>query len=143
MSATLIHGSTGRTAGYEARKAILVDSSGRVATTVVPTQLTMPAIVTKTNADTGTPVQITATDTWFTQAIIDGKRDQTTANTGIVYIGPSAVDGENHLEVLPGSPLFLSAPAGHAWNLADFYMDVATASDGVMITLVTPAATSA
>lgn len=139
---TLIHGSTDRTSGYEKRLAVRVDTSGRVATTAVPTQLTLETRAVTTNASTTTPQQITGTDTWFVQAIISGKRDQTTANSGIVYLGSSSTDAENMMEVYPGTPLFLSAPAGHALNLADFYFDVATANDGLAITLLKPAATS-
>ena len=98
----------------------------------------METLAVVTNASTTVPKVISATDVWFTQAIIEGKRAQGTANTGIVYIGASSVDGENPHEVLPGTPFFFSAPAGGCLNLGALYMDVATANDGLMITVIKP-----
>ncbi len=143
QNGVLIQASKGQNSdGIHKRQPVACDDSGRLAQTIVPTQLTVETLAVVANADPATPVVLSGSAKWFTQAIISGKKDQTTANTGIVYIGGSSTNGENMEEVLPGTPYFISAPAGGALNLADFYMDVATANDGLAITLFKPAETS-
>jgi hypothetical protein len=92
--------------------------------------------LTKTVSASGTPERISATDILFVSATIIGKSAARTNNTGTVYIGFSDTNDSQPLEITSGSELLVNAPSGTCLNLKDFYIDVATNNDGVVVNYI-------
>ena len=88
----------------------------------------------KTVAAYGTPEAVSSTDKYFRWAWIHGKNAVRTNNTGNVYLGVTATNDEQPLTVFPGGEITSKAPAGCKFNWANWYLDVATNADGVVIT---------
>ncbi len=116
-------------AGTDADPFIPVHSvDGTTALTV-----TVPVQVTKTVAATATPEALAADGTFFQAATLIGKKAARTLNTGTVYLGIGATNDTQALEILPGEVIEITAPPGQKYDLNDWYLDVATAADGVVI----------
>jgi hypothetical protein len=92
-----------------------------------------PYSLIKTVAATGTPELVSAISLPFTQAIFVGNKAARTANTGIVYLGVQATDDAQFVAIGIGATLTITAPVGQKLNLNQFYLDVATAADGVCV----------
>lgn len=77
----------------------------------------------------------------FVTATMLGKNAFRTANTGTVYIGVTSVDGEQPYEILPynsttnAGVALLNGAGENRRVLSHWYMDVATANDGLVITM--------
>lgn len=90
--------------------------------------------LSKTVADIDVPERIASQPgTYFRHATIMGKKDARTNNTGAVYIGPASGNSTQPLSLSAGGELTISAPIGCKLDLYDFYLDVATAGDGVQV----------
>ena len=88
---------------------------------------------TKTNASTGTPVRLAAQGTFATSVTIIGNNAARTANTGTVYIGPTSTDNAQPIAITTGQTVTLTFASDQYIDLYDWYLDVATANDGVVI----------
>lgn len=86
-----------------------------------------------TASASGTPVQFTNATTLVTRVTIIGKKAARTANTGTVYIGPSSANDSQVYEIATGEVVTLNARNGYMINLTDWYLDVATNNDGIII----------
>lgn len=62
-----------------------------------------------------------------------GRKARGTNNTGIVYWGQSSTNDTQLKMLTPGETVSLFAPEGGSINLGQFYLDVVTAADGVIV----------
>lgn len=62
-----------------------------------------------------------------------GYKAPRTANTGTVYIQVQSANGTNAIPLPSGATVTWSAPTGMRATLSQFYIDVATADDGVTV----------
>lgn len=85
----------------------------------------------KTVAATNTPEKVAASSTKVASVVFQGYKAQGTLNTGNVYVGNSASDAVEPIAIVPGGSLTIDAPPGKYLDLSTFYVDVATAADGV------------
>lgn len=88
----------------------------------------------KTNADAAVPVALTNTTILCKEVVFLGKSAPRTDNTGDVYIGEKSGNDVNAFKLAPGDQAVVRVqdPAGFI-NLANWYVDVTTASDGVTV----------
>jgi hypothetical protein len=89
-------------------------------------------------AVTGSPVYYA--NVWFRHAILLGLKAFRTANAAVVYVGGSSANDEQPYGVLaydPGNAGEAYLPAAQAGpqyeNLADYYLDVSTNGDGLLV----------
>lgn len=86
------------------------------------------------NTSTTVPKQLTNTTMYVRSVTFIGKpSNQGSANAGSVYIGFSSADGGNLYEITSGSVHTFTPPPGDSLNLAELYIDVASANDGLAI----------
>lgn len=90
---------------------------------------------TKTVAATGTPERLVATaGTYLFQfAVLFGKKAPRTDNTSDAYVGVTATDDTQPYLIPVGLTVSIEAPEGMLFDLYDFYLDVGTNGDGVVI----------
>lgn len=75
-------------------------------------------------------------DIWVRQATLLGKKAAQTANAGTVYIGTLPSNGAQPYEITSNSEAFLPSGRegiGPLINLGDWFLDVATADDGLYV----------
>ena len=87
----------------------------------------------KTNSDAATPARIGAQGTYATSITILGNKDWRTANTGTVYIGPTSTNNVQPIAITPGAVVTLAFGPDQFIDLYDWYVDVVTANDGVVV----------
>ncbi len=88
----------------------------------------------KTVADAGTPERISATaGTFFRQATFLGKKAARTDNTSSAFLGMTATNDAQAYEIVAGGEITITAPIGCKYDLYDFYLDVGTNADGVVV----------
>jgi len=87
----------------------------------------------KTNSDTATPARLAVAGTYATSVTFIGNKDWRTANTGTVYIGPTSTNNVQPLALTPGQVMTLSFASDQYIDLYDWFVDVGTANDGVVI----------
>jgi len=87
-----------------------------------------PQIVIKTVAATGTPERISSVSRPCTQCIIVADKAAQTPNTGDIYIGPVAANGSQPIPMGSHGQYTLAGV-----DLYEWYVDVATAGDGVVV----------
>ena len=93
-----------------------------------------PLQFAKPSSTPGTPVALTATQTFFRRATILAKKSLAgAANTGDVRIGPSATASQQPYVLAAGDEIVLEAPLGAKWNFQSWYLDVDNSGDGVVI----------
>lgn len=85
------------------------------------------------SAATATPTVFTNANTWVRKVTIRGKKAARTNNTGTVYVGPTSGNDTQGFDIAAGGEAILEAAPGCLINLADWYVDVETANDGVML----------
>lgn len=73
-------------------------------------------------------------DLWFRRATFLGNKAARTGNTGTIYLGLESTNDTQVLTVATGAERTIEAVTGARLNLADLWLDVATAADGVVIT---------
>ena len=95
----------------------------------------IPTVLLVTNASTGAPKRLSDTPRKFRSATFIGNNARQTANTGTVYIGWSSVNGEPCVAITTGQIITIEPDPGEAFDLYDMWLDVATASDGVVVIL--------
>ena len=107
-------------------------------TTVIPAQYV------RTNASTTVPVRLSATRKKIRCATLIGNNAYQTANTGTVNVGWSSANGEQSVAIASGTVYVLKSEPGEALDLFDVWLDVANASDGLVVipNLEVPSATS-
>lgn len=89
-------------------------------------------IVTASSA--AMPVSLTTgTNVFCVRATIIGNKAARAGNTGDVYIGPLAANDTQPYKIATGEIHVMNAAAGTRFNLADWYLDVTTANDGLVI----------
>lgn len=119
--------------------ALTVEATNTVLPTSISNEITAciaatPVQILKTSTAAAAPVALTAAQTYFRKAIVYGVNTLAgVANTGSVYIGPSATASQQPIEIAPGAEYVLEPPNGAKWNLADWYLDVGTNGDGVVV----------
>ena len=87
-----------------------------------------------TNSSTSAPTRLAAVRGTYARAItVLGNKDYRTGNTGTVYIGPSSTNDQQVLSITTGQILTLSFGENQFIDLYDWYLDVATADDGVVV----------
>ena len=94
---------------------------------------TVPARFVKTVAATGTPEALAADGTFFRTAIFRGNKATRTPNVTVAYLGVTATDDEQSIILSPGEEVTITAPPGQKYDLNDWYLDVTTAADGVVV----------
>lgn len=90
----------------------------------------------KAVATAGTPVKLVSSATLVESVEIFARKDNTTANTGNVYVGFSASGGADLRVLQPGESYTVSAPNGKKIDLSKIYIDAATNADAVVYTAV-------
>jgi hypothetical protein len=96
--------------------------------------ITLSQQIIKTNTSTTVPVAIAAASKPFRSATFFGFNSTTRdANTGTVYIGITSGNNTQPIAITTGSYVTVEAPAGKFFDLADWYLDVATVNDGVVV----------
>ena len=94
---------------------------------------TVPIQILKTVADPGTPEALAVDGTFFRTATLIAHNDWDVSNTGNVRLGASSINGRQPVTMPPGSVWNIIAPDGQKYDLNDYYLDVDTAADGVVI----------
>ena len=98
---------------------------------------TIPTTIFLTVSAAVTPARLTVTNnTHFRVATMTGKRAARTNNTGIVFLGLGSVNDSQPHEISPGEEIIIQAPNGEKYDLNDFFLDVVTGGDGVIITYI-------
>jgi hypothetical protein len=92
------------------------------------------AQINKTVASVTVPEAIAGSTTLCESVEITALKGRDTANTGNVFIGFSATNDTQLTRLVPGESKTFTAPPGKKLDLAGFYVDVATAGDGVIAT---------
>lgn len=116
-----------------------VDAVTSVVSSAISNEITTciaatPSQLLKTMLAADAPSPLAAVQTYFRKAIVYGVNTLAgVANTGSVYIGPSAAANQQPIEIAPGAEYVLEPPNGAKWNLADWYLDVGTNGDGVVV----------
>lgn len=122
----------------EFNTASLTDAFGQAGKLIVevPTTTTVALMLDgESGAATLTAVACYA-DIWIRQATLIGKKDYRTANVGDVYIGARFTDNQQPYIITSDSEAFIPAGregVGPMTNLADWYLDVANANDGLYV----------
>lgn len=94
------------------------------------------AQVVNTITAANTPEALAASQTLVESVLIQAKKGFNSANTSAVFIGFSATNDSNYLELLPGDSVTLNAPQGKKLDLNLIYIECVTAGDGVTYTSV-------
>ena len=87
-----------------------------------------PQTLRKTVAATGTPERLSSASCPVSNAILIGCKAEQTDNATTIYIGPSSVNGKQPIPISPGGQYALAQT-----DLYDWYVDVGTAGDGVVV----------
>lgn len=87
----------------------------------------------KTNASTTVPARLAARGTYATSITVIGKKSWRVDNTSTAYIGPVATNDMQPVAILPGQTVTLGFSADQFIDLYDWYLDVSTGDDGVVI----------
>jgi len=87
-----------------------------------------PQQLVKTVALTTVPERISSVTCPCQTAIIVASKAEQTDNTTSIRIGPTATDGKQPIPISPGGQYILEKV-----DLYDWYVDVGTASDGVVV----------
>lgn len=85
------------------------------------------------NASTSVPVRLSSNHVAFASMTVIGNKSARVANTGTVYIGPAAGNDEQPMAITSGATITLVAPAGETIDLYNWWLDPATADDGVVL----------
>lgn len=86
------------------------------------------------NSSTTVPKQLTNVTMYVRSVTFIGKSsNQGSANAASVFIGFSSTDGANVYEIQSGTIHVFTPPPGDSLNLADIYVDVVSANDGLAI----------
>lgn len=104
-----------------------------VTVSTLPAATTVPVQVTKTVAASGTPEALAADGTFFLTATLIGKRSARVNNTSSVFLGIGSGNDTQALEISPGEVVQITASDGQRYDLNDWYLDVVTNADGVII----------
>jgi len=105
-------------------------SSAQSTTTVQPAQ-GQNAV-----ASAGTPEQLVEASTLASSVEIYGRKSPTVANTGNIYVGFSAVAGQNYRTVPPGTGFTISMPQAQKMDLSTIYIDASTSGDVAVYTYI-------
>ena len=93
----------------------------------------VPGQIIKTVAAAATPEAITDTPVYFSYAHFIGNKAARTGNTGTVYLGVTSGNDTQPIAIATGATFTLSAPGGIKLDFHDFYIDVVTNGDGLVI----------
>lgn len=137
---TVINGPAGAAANIQdGGNSLTVDDGGgsltvdgAVTATIAETD-TPPTQLIKLVALTTVPEAVAVNGTFFKTALFIGNKAARTANTGKVWIGVTAGDGTQPIGLDAGAQRTIEAPEGQKYDLNDFYVDVETANDGVLV----------
>lgn len=87
-----------------------------------------------TNTSTTVPVPLSSNTLLFTTATIRGIRFHQITNTSAVNIGfNNSTNGWQGATIDPGGSIYFPARPSTVYNLANIWLDVTTANDGVVI----------
>ena len=86
-----------------------------------------------TSANAATPAQWTNASTFVRKVTILAKKTARTANTGDIYIGPTSGNDTQAFRLSSDGQAVIEATPGTLINLADWYLDVTTANDGIVL----------
>lgn len=85
------------------------------------------------NSSTTVPVRLSSNHVAFASMTVIGNKAERTANTGTVYIGPTSTNDTQALAITSGATITLVAPVGETIDLYNWWLDPATANDGVVL----------
>lgn len=85
------------------------------------------------NSSTTVPVRLSSNHVAFASMTIIGNKAERTANTGTVYIGPTSTNDTQPLAIATGATITLVAPPGETIDLYNWWLDPASANDGVVL----------
>lgn len=85
------------------------------------------------NSSTSAPIALAPAGTYASSVTLIGNKTARTANTGTVYVGPTATNDAQPVSVTSGQTVTIVAPPGEWIDLNEWYLDVATANDGLVI----------
>ncbi len=92
----------------------------------------------QTNASATVPVRISSNHWHAASFTIIGNKAARTANTGTVYIGPTSDNDTQPIPITTGQIFTLVAPPGQYIDLYDYWLDVVTVGDGVVVVSTPP-----
>ncbi len=107
--------------------------NGNVKIVGVPSSTTFTYLVDKNLVTAASGTLVATGVLWFRKALFIGHKAVRTANTGTVYLGLSATNDTQPVPIATGAERTIEAVTGARHNLADFWLDVVTAADGVVI----------
>jgi hypothetical protein len=91
-------------------------------------------VFTNNVAATATPERIyETTNLWVTKATLLGLKGGRTNNTSVAYVGVSSGNDTQQFKLTPGGEVTITATEGTMINLYNWYIDVGTAGDGVVV----------
>lgn len=85
------------------------------------------------NSSTTVPVRLSSNHVAFASMTVIGNKAERTANTGTVYIGPTSTNDTQAIAITTGATVTLVAPPGETIDLFNWWLDPATANDGVVL----------
>jgi hypothetical protein len=99
----------------------------------VPSSTTFTYLVDKNLVTAATGTLVATGQLWFRKALFIGNKAARTANTGTVYLGLASTNDTQPIPITTGAERTVEAVSGAKFNLADIWLDVVTAADGVLI----------
>lgn len=88
-----------------------------------------------TNTSASVPVVLGPAGTYASKITIIGNKTARTANTGTVYIGPTSTNDAQPIAITSGQTVTITPAPGEWLDLNEWYLDVTTVNDGVVIIL--------
>ena len=108
------------------------------ALSLIAQTIVLPHHFVQVNSLPGTPIVLTNAAQKVKRVTFVGNKATRVPNTGTVYIGKSSVNDDQPIAILSGQSVSLLIPEGTVVNLGALYLDVDSASDGVMVIYEAP-----
>jgi hypothetical protein len=109
------------------QEALQALASATMAVEIIPGQFT------KTVSDADVPEALCSSETYFRWAVVMGKKAARSNNSDRVYLGTTSGNNEQPYEIKSGETITINAPPGQKMDFQNWYVDVQTAGDGVIV----------